>query len=197
VILEGIVTTLDRNGALNIAPMGPQVESGVARFVLRPFRTSTTYRNLATHPEGVFHVTDDVLLFARSILGEVTDVAVRPAEYVLGRVLVSACRYEEFRVTKLDSRDERATIVVESLHSGRIRDFVGFNRARNMVLETAILASRADFLAEEALLSELPRYRTVVVKTGGAEELEAFELLEGHIRSMLARRGLSPTGQTS
>ena len=29
-ILEGIVTTLDRNGTLNIAPMGPDVDSVVA-----------------------------------------------------------------------------------------------------------------------------------------------------------------------
>ncbi len=39
------------------------------RFVLRPFRTSTTYRNLKAHGEGVLHITDDVLLLARTAIG--------------------------------------------------------------------------------------------------------------------------------
>ena len=49
-ILEGIVTTLNDDATLNIAPMGPRVDPGtnLARFELRPFRSSTTYRQ----PEG-------------------------------------------------------------------------------------------------------------------------------------------------
>ena len=61
-ILEGIVTTVSRDGAVNIAPMGPHVEEGMTRFLLRPFPTSQTYRNLKAHGEGVLHVSDDVLL---------------------------------------------------------------------------------------------------------------------------------------
>ena len=47
-ILEGIVTTLSPDGVLNIAPMGPQIdaEMSLRSFVLRPYRTSTTYCNL-------------------------------------------------------------------------------------------------------------------------------------------------------
>ena len=55
-ILEGIVTTINDDGTLNIAPMGPRVDNSasLARFDLRPFRTSTTYRNLKARGEGVF-----------------------------------------------------------------------------------------------------------------------------------------------
>ena len=70
-ILEGIVTTLGPEGLLNVAPMGPQVDDAMRRFVLRPYRTSTTYRNLKARGEGVLHVTDDVLLLARSAVGPV------------------------------------------------------------------------------------------------------------------------------
>src|SRR5207302_1235693 len=59
VILEGIVTTLDEADRLNVAPMGPRVEPEMDQLLLRPFRTSTTYRNLKGRGEGVFHVTDD------------------------------------------------------------------------------------------------------------------------------------------
>jgi hypothetical protein len=191
VILEGIVTTLDSTGALNIAPMGPQLEAGTTRFILRPFRTSTTYRNLSSHGEGVLHVTDDVVLFARSVLGADLDEATRPAEFICGKVLTSACRYDEFRVTRVDDRNERVTFFAESVHSGRLRDFFGFNRAKHAVIETAILASRADFLQPEQLLEELPKFRTIVIKTGGDDEIGAFELLEEHIRTVLARRGVA------
>ncbi len=41
-ILEGVATTLDEAGTLNVAPMGPLVDAAMRRFVLRPFQTSTT-----------------------------------------------------------------------------------------------------------------------------------------------------------
>ena len=70
-ILEGIVTTVGPDGAVNIAPMGPRVTPDMARFVLRPYKTAQTYRNLKALGEGVLHVTDDVLLLARAAIGPV------------------------------------------------------------------------------------------------------------------------------
>ena len=84
-ILEGVVTTLDESGVLNIAPMGPRLVHGLERFLLRPFRSSTTYRNLKIKCEGVFHVTDDVLLIARAAIGEVVDPNHRPSREKCGR----------------------------------------------------------------------------------------------------------------
>ena len=69
-ILEGVVTTLSGTGELNIAPMGPVVDPAQTEFLLRPFHTSQTYRNLKENPCGVLHVTDDVLLLARHFLAE-------------------------------------------------------------------------------------------------------------------------------
>ena len=65
-ILEGIVTTVSAVGAVNVAPMGPRVDPDFSQIVLQPFRTSQTYQNLKARPEGVLHVTDDVLLLARA-----------------------------------------------------------------------------------------------------------------------------------
>src|SRR4051812_44648002 len=113
-ILEGIVTTLAPGGEVNIAPMGPLVDAAMRRLVLRPFWTAQTYRNLKAHGEGVLHVTDDVLLLARSALGPVEPPPeLVPAERVHGRVLRDACRYYEFRVLALDDRDERTRIEAE------------------------------------------------------------------------------------
>jgi uncharacterized protein len=191
-IVEGIVTTIDAEGKLNIAPMGPWIgpSKSMNRFVLRPFRSSTTYQNLIHLGEGVFHLTDDVKLIAHSVMGGATNAPVRPAEQVNGKVLIDCCRYEEFRVIEVGDDEERATMIVESVHSGWVRDFLGFNRAKNLVIETAILASRAEFLSAEELLVDLPKYRRVVIKTGERAEVEAFEFLAWSIRSSLVRRGL-------
>ena len=63
-ILEGLVTTTDADGTPHLAPMGPTRGRRLRSLLLRPFPTSNTYRNLVRHGEGVFHVTDDVLLIA-------------------------------------------------------------------------------------------------------------------------------------
>ena len=119
-ILEGIVTTVSPDGVLNIAPMGPHVGDSMDRFVLRPFQTAQTYRNLKSHGEGVLHVTDDVLLLARAALGRLDPVpAVEPAERVRGYVLRDTCRYYEFRVVAIDDRAERVTIEAQTVHCGR------------------------------------------------------------------------------
>ena len=69
VILEGIVTSVSPDGRLNIAPMGPRSErTGLSRFELRPYRSSTTYQNLKAQGGG-YHVTDDVLLLAEARSG--------------------------------------------------------------------------------------------------------------------------------
>src|SRR5262249_28768875 len=108
-ILEGIVTTVSVDGQVNIAPMGPRVDAEMQRFVLRPFPTSQTYRNLVARGEGVLHVTDDVLLLAKAAVGEVEPVpAMFPAARVSGYVLADACRYYEFRVTSMNDGHERA-----------------------------------------------------------------------------------------
>jgi hypothetical protein len=188
-ILEGIVTTLDPSGRLNVAPMGPRVDPDFRRFVLRPFRGSNTYRNLSHHGEGVLHVTDDVLLLARSAIGDVHDAPSRPAKRVHGRVLTDCCRYYEFRVTAVDDREERASFFSETVHEGRSRDHFGFNRAKHSVIEVAILATRIDFLPPGEVIPELEKHRLIVNKTGGERETQALELLDAHIRSVALRRG--------
>jgi hypothetical protein len=181
VILEGIVTTLDARGTLNIAPMGPRVEPPLRRFVLRPYRTSTTYANLKEAGEGVFHVTDDALLIARTAIGLPPEAATHEAAVVRGRILSDACRYYEFRVVELDDREERTTIAVEVVAEGRIRDFFGFNRARHAVVEAAILATRVALIPRAEIEAEYRKLAVLVEKTGGDPEREAMRLLTEYV----------------
>jgi uncharacterized protein len=191
-ILEGIVTTLAADSTVNIAPMGPMVEPSMRRLVLRPFRTAQTYRNLKEHGEGVFHVTDDVLLLARAALAAVLPLPpLFPAAHVRGQVLQDACRYYEFRVTALDEREERVRIDAEILHAGRLRDFFGFNRAKHAVVEAAILATRTSFLPLADIQAEFRKLAVMVEKTGGDQEHEALAFLQRHLDQLASETGSS------
>src|SRR4051812_29725798 len=104
-ILEGIVTTVSAERVLNIAPMGPRVGESMDTFVLRPFQTAQTYRNLRSHGEGGLRVTDAVLLLARAAVGKLDPApAVEPAQQVRGYILRDTCRFYEFRVRSIDDR---------------------------------------------------------------------------------------------
>ena len=182
-ILEGIVTTRDAAGTVNVAPMGPIVDETMSTLRLRPFQTSQTYRNLKTVPCGVFHVVDDVLLLARAAVGLLTETPrTFAAQIVPGAVLAQACRWYEFQVEEFDDSRDRAEIVARVVHVGRLRDFFGFNRAKHAVLEAAILATRIHLIPREEILAEFARLKTLVDKTAGAEESEAFALLERFVR---------------
>jgi len=193
VILEGIVTTLDSQGRLNVAPMGPEVDQEMRRFVLKPFQSSTTYQNLKLRRQGVFHVTDDVLLIARTAIGQAVDPSLKPAEVVEGWVLTGACRYFEFQVVSLDDREPRALLEVEVVAQGRLRDFFGLNRAKHAVLEAAILATRVSILPPTEIRGGFQALAPLVEKTGGADEREAFVLLQNHVAEAIRQGELGPS----
>jgi uncharacterized protein len=177
-ILEGLVTTLGPDGAVNIAPMGPIVNEELTSFTFRPFRTSTTYANLRDRRQGVLHVTDDVMLIAQGAIGEWREaVPMQPARSVNGSVIADACRWYEFEVTALDDSAERTTIDVRVLHVGRGREYFGLNRAKHAVLEGAILATRLHLIPPMEIAAEWRRLTIPIEKTAGKREREAFELL--------------------
>ena len=78
-ILESIVTSVDQEGRVNIAPMGPRVDGDLSlddprqlSFVLRPFDSSRTYHNLIETRKAVIHVTDDAELFAKAAVDAIS-----------------------------------------------------------------------------------------------------------------------------
>jgi hypothetical protein len=181
-ILEGIVTTISPADEINIAPMGPRVDADIRRFLLRPFHTSQTYRNLRGHGEGVLHVTDDVLLLARAALGQLVVLPpMVPARAIRGWVLRDACRAYEFRVLNIDDHSERVSIEVEVVYHEAMRDFFGFNRAKHAVVEAAILATRTAILPMAEIEAEYRKLAVIVDKTGGEQEKEAFAFLQEHL----------------
>lgn len=182
-ILEGLVTSTDQYGKLNVAPMGPIVVGDFERLILRPFQPSTTFTNLSTTRCGVFHVTDDVEVIARAVTGTLTALpATESAQSVGGHVLLNCCRWFEFQVESVDDSDARSLMPSLVVHRGERRPFLGFNRARHAVLEAAILATRLHLLPSEEIDQALHFLQPAVDKTGGPTEQMAFELITEFIQ---------------
>ncbi|MEM8944063.1 MAG: DUF447 domain-containing protein [Planctomycetota bacterium] len=180
-IVEGIVTTRNEDGSVNISPMGPIVNASFDCFRFRPFQSSTTYKNLKRTGRGVFHITDDVMLFAQAAVGQPN-----PLPALENLILRDACRWYEFDVRSLDDAELRTHVVAETSNRGQLRDFVGFNRAKHAVLEAAILATRVHLLEVDDIQAELDRLVPRVEKTASAAEQQAFSFLQQYIHRTVA-----------
>jgi hypothetical protein len=180
VILETIVTTMDARGSINFAPMG--VEWGEETIVLKPFLETTTFRNVSATHAAVVNLTDDALLFAQGAISSPQFPSI-PATVVRGVVLEAACSWRELEVLTIDATPPRSRIETRVVHRGLRREFIGFNRARNAVLEAAILATRTHLLPAEQIRDEYARLQIIVDKTAGPREREAMELLTHYVQS--------------
>jgi hypothetical protein len=179
-ILETIVTTLDRQGQVNAAPMG--VTPRGAQVILRPFTATTTFRNLREVPSAVVNLVDDAALYAYTALGDYRPDW-RPAEKVIGAVLTGACSWMEVEADDVVAVGERAVISCRVVHQGRLRDFLGFCRARNAVIEATILATRLHLTPPPEVEAELVRLQTIVDKCGDGREREAMHYVTEYVRS--------------
>jgi uncharacterized protein len=180
VIIESIVTSMDPSGTVNFAPMG--VEWGEDHLVLKPFLETTTFRNLSATRTAVVNLTDDVMLFAQAAISSASYPAF-PAEVVRGVVLEAACSWREVEAVSVDATPPRSRIEARVVHHGFRREFLGFNRARHAVLETAILATRTHLIPAEQIQAEMEKLQVIVDKTAGPREQEAMALLTAYVRS--------------
>lgn len=177
-IIESIVTTLNEEGEANFAPMG--VTIGEGELLIRPYKDSATYRNLVATGTAVVNLTDSIRLFAESAVSKPL-FPTFPAELVTGLVLTDACSYYECRVSHADTVSARATFRCKILKKGVLREFIGFNRAKNAIIEAAILATRVRFLGAAQILQEYYRLTEIVQKTGGEQEAQAMQYLQNYV----------------
>lgn len=183
-IVEGLVTTLGADGEPHLAPMGPIVTDAMDWLWLRPFRGTATLANLQRTSRGVFHITDDVELIARAVIGAANAA---PASITAhGAILADACRWYAFEVEWIDDSTERTSVLARVVERGVQREFLGFNRAKHAVLEAAILATRLHLIDAATIRAEFDRLASPVEKTGAAAEHRAFKLLREYVQHAAA-----------
>ena len=179
-IIESIVTSMDPSGVVNFAPMG--VEWGEETIVLKPFLETTTFRNVSTTRTAVVNLTDDAMLFAQGAVSS-PHFPSTPAVVVHGVVLEAACSWRELEVISINDTPPRSRIETRVAHRGVRREFLGFNRARNAVLEAAILATRTHLIPAEEIRQEYARLQIIVDTTAGPRERDAMAFLTEYVRS--------------
>ncbi len=181
-IYETIVTTLNADDSVQIAPMGLRRVDDL--YLIAPFRPSTTLANLERSGAAVVNLTDDVRVFAGCLTGRF-DWPLQPAEVVAGRYLDAALSHLELRVERVDEDELRPRFYCRCVHEGMHKPFLGFNRAQVAVLECAILVSRLDRLPREKITNELEYLQIAIDKTAGKRERQAWDWLMERINAHL------------
>ena len=185
-LVETIVTTVDEAGSTHVAALGPFIDVGFQQLLLRPFQSTVTFANLKRTRQGVLHITDDVELIARAALGKLTQEPPHiDAVAVEGRILTDACRWYAFEIDSIDVSNERSEMLGRVVDHGRFRDFLGMSRAKHAVVEAAIVATRLHLIPADTVEQDLARLATIVDKTAGPQERDAFALVHSHIAQEL------------
>ena len=177
-IVEGVFTTENADGSVNVAPMGPRVDADFKEFELRPFPGSRTYENLLRTRRGTFHVTDNVEMIAQAAVGTLpAEPLLLPTSQEGFYVLADCCRWYQLQVVEADTSGERARLKCRVVGEGTVRAFFGLNRAKHAVLEAAILATRVHLLPPAEIAATLAMLSPWVQKTGSDVERRAFQFL--------------------
>lgn len=180
-VLESVVTSVDSAGNVNVAPMGPIVNRDLTEIVLRPFTTSRTFANLKATGRAVVHVTDDVMLIARGAIGRIDPL---PPMHTIDDdwwVLDDCNRWFAIEVDHWTGDEPRESAQCRIRNQGVGRAMFGLNRAKAAVVEAAIIATRTHLLPPEEMVADMERLDTIVRKTGGKVERNAFQLLQAYV----------------
>lgn len=183
-IRETIVTTADGMGTVHIAPLGIIREG--ERWVIAPFRPSTTLDNLRAVPFAVVNYTDDVRVFAGCLTGR-KDWPLKVIRACAVPRLAAALAHEVLAVESVMEDALRPRFACRVVSSGRHAPFAGMNRAKAAVLELAILVSRLGMLPRAKIEAEVAYLTIAIEKTAGPEEHEAWSWLMEKVRAHLSR----------
>lgn len=185
-IIEGLLTSIADDGSPHVAPMGPSVDPELQSWTLRPFQSSTTFKNLRRTGTAIFHVVDDVLPVVQSALD--FEVQLSYEKTADGNWLIkSACHWFELQLNSWKLDNDRAEVNAVVVRTEIQRPFWGWNRAKHAVLEATILATRLHLTGVEFVRGELFRLDQVVAKTAGPREIEAWQLVLQYVERWSGR----------
>jgi hypothetical protein len=178
-IVETIFSTLDEAGWPNFAPMG--IEWGDEFLTVRPFRNTRTCANLLSTGYGIANLSDDVLAYVQSALYDAV-LPSFPSKVVPGAVFDGTCSWREVALVSHGGTNDRAELCCRVVYEGRQRDFLGFRRASNAVIEAAILATRLTIIHRKVVTGRLVHYGKIVEKTGDDSDRQALRLVHDYVQ---------------
>ena len=193
-IKETIITTLNEDGSIHIAPMGVRYEDNF--YVIAPFKPSTTLKNLERSGQAVINMTDDVRIFAGCLTGHY-DWPTIDVSAINGKRLAAALTHIEIEVAHQEGDGLRPVFYCSEKHQETHAPFMGLNRAKAAVLEAAVLVSRLHMLADEKIDNEIEYLQIAIDKTASEYELEAWGWLMDRIKTFREQNASKEQGSSA
>ena len=172
-IHEVLVTTLDRLGNPNVAPMGVALSNDL--IILRPYINTKTFKNLTEVPEAVINITNDAIMFYRSLYDK-TSITFSRAKKVRVPIIEGPIDlYVECIVNNYLISSDRATFYLKpvNIYKGR-GSRLAFSRANALLIEILVYLTKVEAKAlnpNEAL----PKIKDLL---STIERLGSYELLD-------------------
>jgi hypothetical protein len=187
VILETIITSIDKVGNVHATPFGIRLEGEYV--VISPYKPSTTLDNILASKNAVLNLTDDVRVFAGAMTGHIT-WGYLEANKIKAFRLAECLTHIELKLVEIREDALRPQLVMEKIFEAQHGSFKGFNRAQAAVIELAVLVSRLHMLPRERIETEMAYLQIAIDKTAGTHELEAWgwlnEKIEGYFKKNAA-----------
>ena len=193
-IKETIITTLDEDGSIHIAPMGVKHEDDY--YVIAPFKPSTTLKNLERSGQAVINMTDDVRIFAGCLTGHYVWPTIEVSA-INGKRLAAALSHIEIEVAHQEGDGLRPVFYCSEKYQETHAPFMGLNRAKAAVLEAAVLVSRLHMLPDEKIDNEIEYLQIAIDKTASEHELEAWGWLMNRIRTYREQNASKEQGSSA
>ncbi len=143
---EAIVVTLDDHGKPNPAPMGIDLEDNY--LVVRPYKTSRTYRNILRNVEASVNITNDSIVFFKALYFK-HELKFRPARKLRVPVIDDFIDlYVEGKVDRIVDEGNRASFYLNVLdvYEGK-GSRLGYSRANSALVDILIYASKIEALS--------------------------------------------------
>ncbi|ADQ14383.1 DUF447 domain-containing protein [Halanaerobium hydrogeniformans] len=178
-IIETVMTSLDSKNDLNFSAIG--VEFVKDKVIFYPYKNTTTAENILATKKGTVNIVDRSYYLILAALSE-PEFAVDKTD--LGNYyLKDCCYYYEFKLSAISDLGKKYKLTANITAQKSRNDFIGLNRAENLLLEAAIIASRIGITKKtKELKNYLAENREIIFKTGDQKSKESYLFLKKYLQ---------------
>ena len=182
-IHEVIVTTINKDKKVHIAPMGVKIlQSDSKKLVqISPFKPSQTLNNILETKIATVNFIDNVKVFSGIVTGEKKDWDLEVFDDKCAPHLQNTNTHMNVKAIEDHDDPVRPRIICEVINEQIHRPFLGFNRAQFSVIELAVLSTRLGRIDDNKIKNEMKYLKIGIDKTAGDNEKEAWEWIEKKI----------------
>ena len=182
-IHEVIVTTINKDKKVHIAPMGVKIlQSDSKKLVqISPFKPSQTLNNILETKIATVNFIDNVKVFSGIVTGKKIDWDLEVFDDGCAPHLQNTNTHMNVKAIEDHDDPVRPRIICEVINEQIHRPFLGFNRAQFSVIELAVLSTRLGRIDDNKIKDEMKYLKIGIDKTAGKNEKEAWEWIEKKI----------------